>query len=482
MRKLIGPLFVAFFLAGLGVARADNPGVIFTGNPTNGNCVKAIDRFHIQSVSAPCGTTGPGGTAGQVQYNNAGAFGGFTINATVKSDLANPPNALGGVLDFGFLSQANTFTQNQTVNGADLIAGSSTNDIYVYLYDDGTNGGAIEAHNAANSVKKTLRLNPYGGSVRTQYNVLDDGFGNATAHGISASVSSGANSPSNLWTFINTDAYAAGSGNFADPFTIQNVMQSGGTGQRVAFYVNEITGYGGAAQFYVGQQVNAVACGTQNTGQFCAGQGGGGGGYFSATNPYVLVYSGVANGTEAVGEEIDTDVRDTTGNVNRRVGLQIVSVSTDVGHSSSIDTGLLFAIQSGGVGYNNAIEFGSGSVPATGNFIYADSGAFTLTETGVETVRRLGSSGDAMVVQSGYGAADDNGGQLHLMNVSGTSGGKYLDIDSGNHFRLLNEAGNSVLISVSDAGAFAIPHIPASCSGQPTGTIWNNSGVANVCP
>lgn len=55
---------------------------IFNGTMTPGNCVQvgALPGQLVQA-SAACGSGGggtPGGTTGQIQYNNAGAFGGFT--------------------------------------------------------------------------------------------------------------------------------------------------------------------------------------------------------------------------------------------------------------------------------------------------------------------------------------------------------------------------------------------------------------------
>lgn len=60
------------------------PGVTQHGAVVAGNCAKWFGNNSIQDAGS-CGGSGgtPGGTSGQIQYNNAGAFGGFTASGDV---------------------------------------------------------------------------------------------------------------------------------------------------------------------------------------------------------------------------------------------------------------------------------------------------------------------------------------------------------------------------------------------------------------
>src|SRR6185437_3903254 len=77
-------LLAALFAVGLmGCAQAQIPGggVSQVGTVTAGHCTSWVGPGQVQDSGGDCGGTGsPGGTAGQIQYNNAGAFGGFTAS------------------------------------------------------------------------------------------------------------------------------------------------------------------------------------------------------------------------------------------------------------------------------------------------------------------------------------------------------------------------------------------------------------------
>lgn len=61
---------------------------------TIGDCVKYVTTTQGGDSGGPCGGTGsPGGSSGDLQYNNAGSFGGITPGAGVATWLATPSSA-----------------------------------------------------------------------------------------------------------------------------------------------------------------------------------------------------------------------------------------------------------------------------------------------------------------------------------------------------------------------------------------------------
>jgi hypothetical protein len=66
-------------------AAAANLGFGLSGAPVAGDCAKWVDSTHIGDQGATCGSGGtgsPGGSSGQIEYNNAGAFGGVSVNGS----------------------------------------------------------------------------------------------------------------------------------------------------------------------------------------------------------------------------------------------------------------------------------------------------------------------------------------------------------------------------------------------------------------
>lgn len=76
--------------------------------------------------------------------------------------------------------------------------------------------------------------------------------------------------------------------------------------------------------------------------------------------------------------------------------------------------------------------------------------------------------------------------------VDSFSGSTYFGVGStgdltGTHGQNIGAADSPSFASVTSAGNitalnFVATVMPLSCSGQPSGALWNNSGVANVCP
>jgi hypothetical protein len=65
-----------------------------SGTPTAGDCAKWISAGVLGDAGGACGagsgaTTTPGGSTGQLEYNNAGAFGGFTLGGDCTLTVPN---------------------------------------------------------------------------------------------------------------------------------------------------------------------------------------------------------------------------------------------------------------------------------------------------------------------------------------------------------------------------------------------------------
>jgi len=62
-----------------------------SGTLTSGDCAKYDANGNLVDQGSACGTSTPGGTTGQVQYNNAGSFGGITTTGSGNAVLATSP-------------------------------------------------------------------------------------------------------------------------------------------------------------------------------------------------------------------------------------------------------------------------------------------------------------------------------------------------------------------------------------------------------
>lgn len=103
---------------------------------TTGDCVKWINLSTIADSGGPCGGTGaPGGTTTQVQFNNAGSFGGITNGAAgtclVSNGVSTTPSfasCSGGATTFSAITGSTNTTAAMVVGtGASLgVTGSGT--------------------------------------------------------------------------------------------------------------------------------------------------------------------------------------------------------------------------------------------------------------------------------------------------------------------------------------------------------------------
>jgi hypothetical protein len=100
------------------------------GTPTPGDCALWYDATHVEdSGTSGCGSA-PGGSSGQIEYNNAGAFGGFTPGGDLT--FANPNftvTKIGGATPSYFATGTDAANLTGTVACARLpsFTGDATN-------------------------------------------------------------------------------------------------------------------------------------------------------------------------------------------------------------------------------------------------------------------------------------------------------------------------------------------------------------------
>jgi hypothetical protein len=83
MKRFLSVLLIPVFLAFPSTSYAQFGGGVTTqGTITPGDCASFVNAYVLQDSGSGCGGGGgsPGGTNGQIQYNNGGIFGGFTIS------------------------------------------------------------------------------------------------------------------------------------------------------------------------------------------------------------------------------------------------------------------------------------------------------------------------------------------------------------------------------------------------------------------
>jgi len=147
-----------------------------SGTITSGDCAQFNSTTTVISTGVPCAGNSPGGSSGQVQYNNAGAFGGLTN--TQLTALINPfTSTLSGVVPASggnantYLNGAGAFT---TPPGGGNVSTSGTI----------TSGNCAQFNSTTTVVSTGAPCGSGSGSgdVLTVYNVKNHGcVGNGVA-------------------------------------------------------------------------------------------------------------------------------------------------------------------------------------------------------------------------------------------------------------------------------------------------------------
>lgn len=150
----------------------------------------------------------------------------------------------------------------------------------------------------------------------------------------------------------------------------------------------------------------------------------------------------------------------------------------------------------------------SGGVDTDGGPVTIRAGNSTSTGTsGSLTLQSGDDSGSGLVGNVTIKTGDPNGGsagellmtagdgtylpRVYLYNnlveiTASTSGTQeatiYLDSTGDGRISLETDANGTINIGNALGNNFIIFNIPTSCSGAPTGALWNNSGVLSICP
>lgn len=121
------------------------------------------------------------------------------------------------------------------------------------------------------------------------------------------------------------------------------------------FVVNRLGGNGNREAVHIEADSSIGLVGDQIVGGLAAGRIVAGSGTAYGWNPYARVDAIAGSGSQAIGEEVNVDVR---RDVAAKVGVQIVDVASSTGEGTSIDAALLFSRQTGARGFQTGIQFG----------------------------------------------------------------------------------------------------------------------------
>lgn len=184
-----------------------------TGTLTNGNCVKFDASGNLVDNGSVCGQS-PGGTSGQTQYNNSGAFAGYTMSGdcTIVTSTGVITCTKSNNVAFGTAAFANTGTSAHTIPYLDVA------NIWSALQSFSSVDAAV------------LTLSGITGSVQC-LNVNSSGVVSGTGSACGSGGGGGTPGGSNGQVQYNSGGLFAGSANFAfSGSTVSIGSVAGGTG------------------------------------------------------------------------------------------------------------------------------------------------------------------------------------------------------------------------------------------------------------
>jgi hypothetical protein len=373
-------------------------------------------------VSGPDTT---GSTYPLVLKNSSGAVL-FSVADDGTASIGGTLN-IGSTINLGTAVAAGSNVTLQTPNGSNIVLnpqGSGTVSILSPMSAEIANIGGINV--------------PMGGAEPTPILNITAGLnGTVTGTGVTQ------------WNNISVSADTASVPNaMADLATNHNFGGVGFSGGRIGFLANMVqTGAVSGTPGVFGNVVSGIQSSVTLNNSF----GGSGttpstaAGYATGFNPYLSFSSGFTNGGGGSGEEIDVGTASGASFMDA-IGLLVTRLDNG-SQGARADAGVVIggATPSAGHGWKTGISFGYGA---------GDPG--------------IDPAGTMIGVDAGSGLTVANGLDFSAMTFSGN---------------FLKSAGFSVGgTGAVTAAKLTLTSMPTSCSGQPTGTLWSNSGVVNVCP
>lgn len=219
-----------------------------------------------------------------------------------------------------------------------------------------------------------------------------------------------------------------------------NHLRIGGTGHRQAL-TGQIT-------------VQGAAQGEMNVGLCGFGFLSSGSGDIFGINAYAQALPAASSDAEIIGIEINTDVQRA---VTRKVGAQIIDVSSSVAQGTVIDSGMLIGKQPGGGGFTSGIQFGISAksdfgIRPGGTLIYSASDAPSQLRVGIDFRKLSSGFSVAAIVLPPVGGVGlswgDSGEGGKLTSNAMASGMNLIFADGFTVFR--NRAGTSDCVRFDD--------------------------------